>query len=143
MVQYPNDSPIIIYFKSSPWYWIHCFCIRRPWISTCSFFSQPFTKKKKKKKKIKTKTKHQIKQGFQTVSCNYPIRRQWTYSSIGVTSVRAKRADLIFSLKKKEACFLNSWKEGEPMLVLLLFLLRIDMAFGIWRSNQKWQAQHT
>lgn len=34
--------------------------------------------------------------------------------------MRANRAVLIFSLKKKEACFLNSWKDGAPMLPLLL-----------------------
>lgn len=41
--------------------------------------------------------------------------------------MRANLAVLIFSLKKKEACFFSSWKEGVPMLVLL-FLLKIDMS---------------
>lgn len=41
-----------------------------------------------------------------------------TYSSAGVTSVRANRAVFIFSVKKKEACLLNPWKKSLPMLLL-------------------------
>jgi hypothetical protein len=50
--------------------------------------------------------------------------------------VRANLAVLIFSLKKKEACFFRSWKEGVPMLVLL-FLLKIDMSDMKIRSGKK------
>lgn len=47
------------------------------------------------------------------------------YSSPGVTSVRANLAVLNFSLRKKEACFLNSWNKGVPIL-LLLFLFNMS-----------------
>jgi hypothetical protein len=41
--------------------------------------------------------------------------------------VRASLALLIFSLKKKEACFLSSWNDGVPTLLLVLPLLKINM----------------
>lgn len=45
--------------------------------------------------------------------------------------MRTNLADLIFSLRKKEACFLISWKKGAPpfpvLLLPILFLLKIDM----------------
>lgn len=43
--------------------------------------------------------------------------------------MRTNLAVLIFSFKKKEACFLNSWNKGLPMFALLL--LKIDIALGI------------
>lgn len=49
------------------------------------------------------------------------------YSCAGVTSVRANLALLIFSLKKKEVCFLTSWNDSVPLLLLPLLLLKIDM----------------
>jgi hypothetical protein len=55
------------------------------------------------------------------------LYKRYPYNCAGVASVRANLAVLIFSLKKKEACFFISWKEGVPMLVLL-FLFKIDMS---------------
>lgn len=46
--------------------------------------------------------------------------------------MRANLADLIFSFKKKDACFLNSWKNGVLavlMLFKLFFLLNKDLVF--------------
>lgn len=46
--------------------------------------------------------------------------------------MRAKRAVLSFSLKKKEACFFKSRNEGVPMPPMLLrFLLIIDISLQI------------
>lgn len=45
--------------------------------------------------------------------------------------MRAKRAVLSFSLKKKEACFFKSRNEGVPMPMLLRFLLIIDISLQI------------
>lgn len=39
--------------------------------------------------------------------------------------MRANLAVLIFSLRKKEACFLNSWNKGLLMLLLLFLFKRI------------------
>lgn len=68
------------------------------------------------------------------------IYNKGTYNWAGVTSVRANRAVLIFSLKKKEACFLNSWKDGAPMLPLLL--PKFDI-FSSYDKNNNHKQKHT
>lgn len=54
-------------------------------------------------------------------------RRYITYSWAGVTSVSFRRAVLILSLRKKEACLLNSLKELPMMLLSVFCLNNIDI----------------
>ena len=50
-------------------------------------------------------------------------KKKRTHNSAGVTSVRANLAVLIFSLRKKEACFLNSRKKGDEFSQLILLIM--------------------
>lgn len=70
-----------------------------------------------------------------------------TYNCAGVTSVKAKRAVLIFSLKKKEACFLNSLKIGAFFIFPpSLMLPRFDIFLFSWKRvvwlNQRTSLPH-
>ena len=49
--------------------------------------------------------------------------------------MRANLAVLIFSLKKKEACFFNSWKEGVGMVLDLLKM--DDMIFDVSQTKMR------
>lgn len=135
-MQNSHNSPIIVNFKSCLGYHLKGPGIRPSRIPVRGFFGQSSHKIRLIRIQIMNVSRNTYKVSYNkpcfraSHSMNsYSGRRriEGTYSCAGVTSVRANRAVLIFSLRKNEACFLKSWNVGVGSFMLNIGLLLLPI----------------